>query len=229
MLPWMPEVHPSLDRPSPPSPSPSALATPIPAYTRHGQRIIPSDILSTMVLTPTDGGMRAQSSSLSNPVPERTTAPLPEPSTTPLIADQPTRVDPSEESPLPHPTMRENLLAFFGFGTDPKTQKFRSLIWNLVINGTQVSQAMAKDKTLWIADRPKIIATIVLLAYSSQHASPQYPDVSEWRACNKPLGSWNSLWVAKVGFDCLILWWGHRREGSSRVVDGCVPCGTFIP
>jgi len=80
-----------------------------------------------------------------------------------------------------------------------------------------------------MADHPKITAIIVLLAYSSKHQSPEYPDVSEWKACNKPLGLWNSVWAVKVGFDCLVVFWGYRRERASRAMNSCVSCKPFFP
>jgi hypothetical protein len=75
---------------------------------------------------------------------------------------------------------------------------------------------------LWIANRPKIVAIVALLIYSSEHTSPELPDVSEWRACNKPLGLWNSVWAVKVGFDCVIVFWGYQRERASRAANACV-------
>lgn len=76
-------------------------------------------------------------------------------------------------------------------------------------------------KGLWIADRPKITTIIALLIYSCENLSPQFPDVSEWKACNKPLGLWNSVWAVKVGLDCVIVFWGWKRERLSRTLNAC--------
>ena len=87
-------------------------------------------------------------------------------------------------------------------------------------------------RTLRIADRLQITAIVALLIYSSKHASPEYPDVSEWTACSKPLGLWNSVWAVKVGFDCVIVFWGHRRLQASRATNTCVffqPILTMVP
>ena len=84
-------------------------------------------------------------------------------------------------------------------------------------------------RTLWITDHLQITATVVLLVYSSEHSSPEYPDVSEWRACSKPLGLWNSVWAVKVGFDCLMVFWGHRRERASRAMNTCVFSDESLP
>lgn len=80
-----------------------------------------------------------------------------------------------------------------------------------------------------MADHTKITAIVALLVYSSKHTSPVRPDISEWRACNKPLGLWNSLWAVKVGFDCVVVFWGYRRERASRAVNSCVFSTTFLP
>jgi len=77
-------------------------------------------------------------------------------------------------------------------------------------------------RALRITDHLQITAIVVLLTYSSEHSSPEYPDVSEWSACSKPLGLWNSVWAVKVGFDCMMLFWGHRREIASRAMNTCV-------
>ena len=83
-------------------------------------------------------------------------------------------------------------------------------------------QGQVKFRALRITDHLQITAIVVLLTYSSEHSSPEYPDVSEWRACSKPLGLWNSVWAVKVGFDCMMLFWGHRRERASRAMNTCV-------
>jgi hypothetical protein len=83
-------------------------------------------------------------------------------------------------------------------------------------------------KGLWITDRPKITTIIALLIYSSVNPSPQFPDVNEWRACNKPLGLWNSVWAVKVGLDCVIVFWGWKRERASRTLNACVFLFAFL-
>jgi len=30
------------------------------------------------------------------------------------------------------------------------------------------------------------------------------------------------VWAVKVGFDCVIVFWGHRRERASRAMNTCV-------
>lgn len=83
-------------------------------------------------------------------------------------------------------------------------------------------QAPVTYRALRITDHLKITAIIALLIYSSEHSSPEYPDISEWRACDKPLGLWNSIWAVKVGFDCVIVFWGYKRERASRAMNTCV-------
>lgn len=90
-------------------------------------------------------------------------------------------------------------------------------------------QVLVAYRTLWMADRPKITTIVALLIYSSERSSPEYPDISEWRACNKPLGLWNSIWAVKVGFDCVIVFWGYRRERASRAMNTYVFSNRFFP
>lgn len=246
----MSEPGPSTDNFSPPSSDPSTIAPSKPIYSGHDQTTIPTDARPTIALMPTDDRTRVQYSSHPYIIPERATPHLPEPPIVPLSAARPPSanrvpivpplpqimpVNHPEVSPLPHRTTRGRLLAFFGFGSGPELRDrkdLRSLIWTLGYSCAQVSWVVAATKTLWVADHLKITAIIILLVYSSGHPSPQLPDVSEWKACNKPLGLWNSLWAVKSGFDCLLAWWSYRRELASRAANptnACVFFSIFVP
>ena len=80
---------------------------------------------------------------------------------------------------------------------------------------------------LRIANYSKIAAIILLLRYSSNHPSPQSPDVSEWMACDKPLGLWISLWAVKVALDLLSGFWVWGSSFAEELYL-CVFLGTFI-
>jgi hypothetical protein len=164
----MSEAGSSVDRSSPPSTNPSALATPTPVHSRHGRSIIPSDSRPTIALTSTDGGMRVQYPSPSHTVPEPTTSRLPQPPIAPLPVAQPlgrgqvptvpllqppVPVNPPEESQPENRTTRGGLLAFFGFGSDPELRGRRelmSVVWNLGFNCAQVSQGVPAGQFFFV-------------------------------------------------------------------------------
>lgn len=60
---------------------------------------------------------------------------------------------------------------------------------------------------------------IALLVYSSKHPSPQSPDISEWRACDK-LGILNVLWAVAMALHSSIALWSYRL--GRPVETGCV-------
>jgi hypothetical protein len=237
----MSEVGPTLDPPSPLHIDVlSVPTTPDPLPSGHDQTVMPDNTRHAAVPSPTDDGRVVQLPSPSYAVPERTTARHQEPPITPLSAAQPLSgnqapaipllpqampENPPGESPLRRLTTRGRLLAFFGIGSGPELRErkeFMSLTWNLGFNAAQVSQTAVASGPFRKANRTKITAIIALLIYSSEHSSPVFPDVNEWRACSKPLGLWNSVWAAKVGLDCVILFWGYKRERASRTTNACV-------
>ncbi|RPD68633.1 hypothetical protein L226DRAFT_495504 [Lentinus tigrinus ALCF2SS1-7] len=61
----------------------------------------------------------------------------------------------------------------------------------------------------WFA---QFVVVIALLAYSGAHESPTMPGLSEWEACNRPLGTWNALWLIKVVLSSMLSVWSWQRE-----------------
>ncbi|KAI0745723.1 hypothetical protein C8Q76DRAFT_704696 [Earliella scabrosa] len=61
----------------------------------------------------------------------------------------------------------------------------------------------------WFA---QFVIVITLLAYSGSHESPTTPGVSEWDACDRPLGVWNALWLLKVMLSASLSMWNWKRE-----------------
>ncbi|KAI5123656.1 hypothetical protein M0805_001686 [Coniferiporia weirii] len=91
------------------------------------------------------------------------------------------------------------VLAFFGYGTGNRLRReLVSLIWTLSFGSVQ------------------FIVTIAILSYSSVHHSPTQPSISEWKACDKPLGLWGCFWIVKVALDCCVTYWGWKREWKLR-------------
>ncbi len=62
---------------------------------------------------------------------------------------------------------------------------------------------------------------MALLAYSTHHRSPTVPNLSEWDACQRPLGAWNAIWVVREGFTCILAYWQWTRERQVRLVYAC--------
>lgn len=101
------------------------------------------------------------------------------------------------------------------------------LFWSIIVYiCLEVSQVVTAGKTPWAADLLKIAAIIILLVYSINHASPQFPDIEEWAACDKHLGEWNLVWVLKRMCDPIVAVWVWKRGGLSK--GWCVFSGTLI-
>lgn len=64
----------------------------------------------------------------------------------------------------------------------------------------------------------KFVTIIALLAYSAHHESPTIPGLSEWRACERPLGVWNSIWVVRVALGIGLSFWTYQRERAIRLM-----------
>ncbi|EMD37914.1 hypothetical protein CERSUDRAFT_114564 [Gelatoporia subvermispora B] len=88
---------------------------------------------------------------------------------------------------------------FLGYG-GPNARERRelvSLIWNLSLVAIQ------------------FVAIITLLAYSAHHESPTMPGKSEWDACNRPLGIWDSLWVVRAALSGLLSVWTYQKNRAA--------------
>lgn len=57
---------------------------------------------------------------------------------------------------------------------------------------------------------------ITFVAYSAIHTSPTKPPLTEWKACDRPLGAWNCVWLFRVFYGCFISIWGWRRDYKNR-------------
>ena len=100
----------------------------------------------------------------------------------------------------------------------------------LLINGVQVSQDLTAGETTRIADRPKVVVVASVLVYSTMNSSPESPDISEWTACDKPLGILNLIWAASKTFDILIAYHGrYQNRLSKKFLQRCVFYNTIAP
>ncbi|TDL24127.1 hypothetical protein BD410DRAFT_786214 [Rickenella mellea] len=104
----------------------------------------------------------------------------------------------AESTPIRHTTRTSYLrrfLQFLGYaGASRERRELVSLIWNMSFGFVQ------------------LVATVALLAYSATHRSPIQPSLTEWKACDRPLGAWNSIWILRVLLGCFMSGWGWCRD-----------------
>ncbi|KAL5485365.1 hypothetical protein ACEPAI_8007 [Sanghuangporus weigelae] len=103
--------------------------------------------------------------------------------------------DDTRDPPPPRQHGVRRVFAFLGFGTsDRHRRELVGLVWNLGFGFVQVA------------------ITLGVIIYSSVHHSPRQPSVSEWTACDKPLGLWSCFWIVKVLLDSGMTYWSWRRD-----------------
>lgn len=92
-------------------------------------------------------------------------------------------------------------MTFFGYaGPNAKARKeLVGLIWNLTFGLAQ------------------FVIIIVMLVISGVRKSPRNPALSEWDACEKPLGAWNCIWLVRVVLGVTVSYWGFKRERAQRL------------
>ncbi|KAH9998534.1 hypothetical protein BJV74DRAFT_825061 [Russula compacta] len=100
------------------------------------------------------------------------------------------------------PSIAGRILIFFGYGRNNRARKeLVSVICSVVVDVSQ------------------IIAIITLLVISTHHRSPSIPFKNEWDACDKPLGTWDALWVVRLALDIWLSVWRWSRERTKRLQD----------
>ena len=63
----------------------------------------------------------------------------------------------------------------------------------------------------------QFVAITVLLVFAAHHESPTTPGLSEWRACERPLGTWDSIWLVRVASGAVLSVWGFKRDRAIRI------------
>ncbi|KAH8107927.1 hypothetical protein BXZ70DRAFT_22503 [Cristinia sonorae] len=63
----------------------------------------------------------------------------------------------------------------------------------------------------------QFVAVVTLLAISAHTESPIVPGISEWKACERPLGAWNCIWVVRVVLGAILAMWGFKRDRTIRL------------
>ncbi|KAI0675340.1 hypothetical protein C8Q78DRAFT_1067124 [Trametes maxima] len=65
----------------------------------------------------------------------------------------------------------------------------------------------------------QFVIIITLLAYSAHRDSPTEPGTTEWSACQRPLGVWNTLWLIRVVLSAQLAVWNWQRARATRAAE----------
>ncbi|KAF8893330.1 hypothetical protein BD779DRAFT_1758941 [Infundibulicybe gibba] len=88
-------------------------------------------------------------------------------------------------------------MTFFGYGRGASRARKNlvSLYWHLGWGFIQI-----------------VVIIVMLILSATRFESPTSPGISEWAACDRPLGAWAALWAARVVFASTITYWGFVRD-----------------
>lgn len=105
-------------------------------------------------------------------------------------------------------------LAYFGVGRGAShaRKSLVSLIWNLSWGFSQVI----------------VISTLLGLS-GTVFKSPTKPGISEWKACDRPLGIWACLWIVRVALASVLAYWEFTRDRLSHAPRTEVEIGAVSP
>ncbi|CAA7263152.1 unnamed protein product [Cyclocybe aegerita] len=141
--------------------------------------------------------------------------PSPAGSGAPFDTASPPLITPPPQTPLPaHPEQPDLLvppqhntsiyvrcLNYFGLGrrASHARKALVSVVWNLSWGFFQVVT----------------IVTILILT-GTRLKSPTQPELTEWKACDRPLGIWASIWVVRAILASGLAYWDFRRDRLLR-------------
>lgn len=57
-----------------------------------------------------------------------------------------------------------------------------------------------------------VVITTMLILTGVHFRSPKDPNLSEWKACDRPLGIWASIWIIRVVLASNLGYWEYRRN-----------------
>lgn len=59
----------------------------------------------------------------------------------------------------------------------------------------------------------QIVVIVTMLILTGVHfRSTKDPNLSEWKACDRPLGVWASIWIVRVVLASILGYWEYRRN-----------------
>ncbi|KAF8625415.1 hypothetical protein AX15_005379 [Amanita polypyramis BW_CC] len=168
-------------------------------YRRDRRVFSVDDSMSLTIVPPTD---TTHSPLMRNEQPSAATPPANDP---PVAPFSPLTQNPSVQGTQGqgHPTS-SRIAAFFGLGRNASRQRklqmglIQALTWNLI-------QA--------------IVITVILILTATHFRSTINPRLSEWTACDRPLGIWSCLWLLRVCLSTALKIWDYRRHPSRRPND----------
>lgn len=146
-------------------------------------------------------------------------------SSSPIAMPEPARARP-QSPPLPWDLSRVNTAAPIDARPEaggPDSEPRSMLYTVLELIGYSGANAKARRETLSLIwnlafNLAQFVIIVTLLAYSSHHESPTKPGLSEWRACERPLGVWDSIWLIRVALGTWLSYWGYKRDRRARAL-----------
>ncbi|KAF7981866.1 hypothetical protein HWV62_31423 [Athelia sp. TMB] len=103
----------------------------------------------------------------------------------------------------PYQTRLGRILAFFGYGR--RASKARralvSLVWNLG----------------WGFIQLVFIIALLTVSTHTEAKGLAHAGLSEWDACDRPLGVWDCLWIGRIFLTCGVSYWGWIRDRTARI------------
>ncbi|KAF8629658.1 hypothetical protein AX17_005597 [Amanita inopinata Kibby_2008] len=174
-----------------------------------------------------DGGMlaTAPSTSSSQPVPERVRIQLPPsiarrtdepraPTSAPASSQPLTQNHPVRQVERPRIPIFTRIAAFLGLGRHASRRRklkmdlIQALAWGLV----QV-----------------VVIVVVLILTGTHFRSTRDSSLSEWKACDRPLGVWSCIWILRVCLRTLLRTWEYAKSCRLHATDEEANSGTSSP
>ena len=114
----------------------------------------------------------------------------------------------------PYQTRLGRILAFFGYGR--RASKARralvSLVWNLG----------------WGFIQLVFIIALLTVSTHTEAKGLAHAGLSEWDACDRPLGVWDCLWIGRIFLTCGVSYWGWIRDRTVYVRSCLGVCDMLI-
>ncbi|KAF8973274.1 hypothetical protein BDZ97DRAFT_2070350 [Flammula alnicola] len=97
-------------------------------------------------------------------------------------------------------------------------------------NASHARKALVSLVSAACWDTFQIVVIITMLVLVAKHfKSPTHPDLSEWTACDRPLGVWASIWVVRVILALVLAYWEFRRDRVLHPIRADAEAGNANP